>query len=423
MLLRSSGPVGRGWLRRGAHTTPRFPCTGATFVEGFGGYVAEQLEKAPPRTNLTAFSKALEERFGWPRVSLTNSGSSANLAAALTLSEVVQTKRGVALSELHRAPVGRVLTAAFTFPSTMASLQTAGFELYLVDTEEGGFCMSPAALGAAIASTQDSPSPPVAVCVTHFLGFPAQLRAIAGLCRAHGLLLLQDACETMDLSVDGVPAHQHGDISAWSFYHPHHLSSFGGGAVSSPHAHYQEITESVTHWGRLCTCHLDPQRCRAPQAMHHHFHYVRPGHNLEMSELNACFGRFQLQRWPADERKRLLHYDLLYGLLHSSSKRARVWAQPADCGSPFVFPVQVLSQDPAYVTAVQQAIIAEGVEIRSLMGGGAHGQPAWATVPHDGLPVSRRVSESSFFVGIHQTLDTENVRQVGQIIHSILQKV
>ena len=81
---------------------------------------------------------------------------------------------------------------------------------------------------------------------------------------------------------------------------------------------------TVTHWGRECTCHYDPSICVAPPGMHHNFYYVRVGHNLEMSgkrhptmrmvcsfqptrnqfplspphaELNACFGRFQLQDW------------------------------------------------------------------------------------------------------------------------------
>ena len=414
-------------------TTPRSRYD-ASFVQGFGQFLTDNLE-APgisPRHNLTLFAKELESRFGWPRLTLVNSGSSANLTAALALSEIHQTRiLGIPLSDLHRAktPLGTVLTAGFTFPSTMTSLQTAGFQLRLVDTEPDGFCMCPDALERAILDPKQQ-SKPVAVCVTHFLGFPAQLKRIQALCKAHGLLLLQDSCESMHLDVDGTPAHLFGDVSAWSFYHPHHLSSFGGGAVSSPHAEYRAICESITHWGRLCSCHYqDPQLCRAPAAMHHHFHYVRPGHNLEMSELNACFGRFQLLRWEQDERRRVRHYDLLLDALRDV-RGARVWPRAAGCGSPFVFPVQLTAargQDGAVdlgvVGSVQQALLEEGVEMRSLMGGGIHGQPAWATVPHDGLPHCKRMSQSSFFVGIHQTLKTPNVGIVASILHDTLSKI
>ena len=37
----------------------------------------------------------------------------------------------------------------------------------------------------------------------------------------------------MDLRVGGRPAWQWGTLATWSFYHPHHLSAFGGGAVVS----------------------------------------------------------------------------------------------------------------------------------------------------------------------------------------------
>ena len=114
------------------------------------------------------------------------------------------------------------------------------------------------------------------------------------------------------------PLHEYGDISTWSFYHPHHLSSFGGGAVSSPHPDWQRLTESITHWGRECTCHFNPSICKAPEGMHHNFYYSRYGHNLEMSELNACFARFQLKDWEEMEGRRMKYYSILYSALRSS---------------------------------------------------------------------------------------------------------
>lgn len=82
--------------------------------------------------------------------------------------------------------------------------------------------------------------------------------------------------------------------------------------MSSPHPSWHAITESMTHWGRKCTCHFDPSICEAPEGMHHNFWYTRVGHNLEMSELNACFGRFQLQSWTSMESSRIKYYEILY---------------------------------------------------------------------------------------------------------------
>src|SRR5689334_22680983 len=188
----------------------RYPCTGPVETEGFEHFVAGNL--GPARANLKAFASELGERFGASHVSLVSSGGSGNLAAGR--------------ARAARAGAGaHAVTAGFTFPTTPSSLRTAGFAVTVVDTEPGGFCIDPEAVRRAL-----RPETRV-VCVTHFLGFPAALEALLELARERDLLVLQDACETMDLRIGGKPAHAYGTLATWSFYHPHHLSSFGGGAV------------------------------------------------------------------------------------------------------------------------------------------------------------------------------------------------
>ncbi len=368
----------------------RYPCTGRTALEGFPAFLEREL--GPSRHNLNALARELGDTFGAPRVTLTNSGSSANLAAALALREVT-------------GP-GEALVAGFTFPTTISSLLAAGYAVRCVDTEAGGFAMDPAALEAAL-----GPETKV-VCITHFLGFPARLRELVALARSHGARVLQDACEGMDLRVDGAPAHALGDLATWSFYHPHHLSAFGGGAVLAPDEAWQQRVDSLVHWGRACACHVDGATCTAPPGMHHQFHYVRRGHNLEMSELNACFGRFALQSWAAQEARRLAHYGVLHGAL-SGIPGARVWPAPPGTGSPFVFPFQRPGRP---IEPFAEAMARHGVEVRSLMGGPVVDHPAYADLPHDGLPHCRALSRSAGFVGVHQTLPDEDVAEVARLL-------
>lgn len=372
----------------------RFPCTGRTDLEGFPEFLAREL--GPSRANLSAFARELGEAFGATRCTLVNSGSSANLAAALALAEVT-------------GP-GQALAAGFTFPTTMSSLLTAGYDVRLVDTEPGGFCMDPGAFEAAL-----GPDTKV-VCVTHFLGFPAQLGELLAIARARGVRVLQDACETMDLRVDGARAHELGDLTTWSFYHPHHLSSFGGGAVLSPDDEWRARVDSFAHWGRACTCHFDAAQCEAPAGMHHNFHYVRRGHNLEMSELNACFGRFGLASWPAQEAQRVAAYEVLYRAL-SGIAGVDVYPAPVGSGSAFVFPITLHARS---VEGFARAMEERGVEVRSLMGGPIVDHPAYADVPHDGLRRCRELARRSCFVGMHQTLGTDSVAAMATLLREQL---
>jgi CDP-6-deoxy-D-xylo-4-hexulose-3-dehydrase len=232
------------------------------------------------------------------------------------------------------------------------------------------------------------------------------------LARERDLLVLQDACETMDLRVAGRQAHTYGTLTTWSFYHPHHLSSFGGGAVVCPDAKWLRLVESLTHWGRECTCHYDASACTAPEGIHHNFHYTRQGHNLEMSELNACFGRFQLRHWESFEQQRHAHYATLYQALRDEPGLT-VYQAPAGNGSPFVFPLTVKGGD---ARPLAQRLLARGVEVRTLMGGAITRQPAYQHVPHDGVPQCTRLAEASLFLGIHQTLPHEDVAAVARIV-------
>jgi dTDP-4-amino-4,6-dideoxygalactose transaminase len=399
----------------------RYPCTGITQTKGFAKFVELNVENAPPRHNLTRFASELEQQFGWPRVSLTNSGSSANLAAAFTLAEMSARASEGRLEPRTLARRDVVLCAGFTFPTTIASLLAAGFRVQLVDVARSEFCMSAESARDAIDEAERDGVHVAGLCVTHFLGFAADLPALSQLCSPRQRrFLMQDACETMSVRcADGRLAHEYGDVSTFSFYHPHHLSSFGGGAVSTPHESWRRVVQSSTHWGRLCSCHYEgADACTAPDGMHHNFHYVREGHNIEMSELNAAFGRWQLAEfWPDAERRRLEHYALLHDAL-ADVAGVRVYERQQDSGSPFVFPISV--DDPSRLPELRARLDERGVEIRSLMGGGIHAQPAYTHLQHDGLANTVDMSARSFFVGVHSTLETDDVRAVASILREEL---
>jgi len=376
-------------------TKPRFPCTGRIKTEGFAEFLATELGES--RRNLTSLTTELGKTLAAPFVTLANSGSSANLSAAILVKQRCGARR-------------RVLVAGFSFPTTIASFTLLGFNVRLVDTEPGGFNLDPDALKAEIDGDV------AAVVVTHFLGFPAQLRRIAALARDHGALLVQDACETMALQVDGASLYDFGDVVTHSFYHPHHLSSFGGGAVVVNLMELHDQVQSIVHWGRACRCHYDAARCDAPGGLNHNFWYQREGINVEMSELNACFARWQLRSWPAQEARRWEHWRVWESAL-AGIPGVETWPAATNV-SPFVFPIGVAPERYAELTS---QILAQGVEVRSLMGGAMHLHPAYGHLAHSALKQCEAMGRRSFFVGLHQTLETDQVRRASGIVRRLLE--
>ncbi|MBK8203282.1 MAG: DegT/DnrJ/EryC1/StrS family aminotransferase [Bdellovibrionales bacterium] len=378
----------------GASDLPRYPTTGQIGHRGFPSFLKSNMGEN--RRNLKLFALELSDRFNVAQMSLVNSGSSANLVAAAAVRELTGG--------------GHAIAAGFSFPTTLSSLMTSGFDVSLVDIKPGEFTIDPEAFKRAIRADTK------VVVVTHFLGFPVDMKRIAEIAIEHNIKIIQDACETMNLNIHGRQAHEFGDFTTWSFYHPHHLSAYGGGAVISNNLENFRLTDSIAHWGRACTCHIDPDSCSAPEGMDHNFWYERVGYNLEMSELNAAFGRFQLLSFDKQEVNRLWRYEILLKSLRDIPG-VRVYPRPDTGGSPFVFPITL---EMGSAREVAQILKSRGVEVRSLMGGNIADHPAFKDLPHDGLANVSSMGARSFFVGIHQTLPRKDVVAVAKILREVL---
>ena len=205
----------------------------------------------------------MKQEYGFPFITLVNSGSSANLVAAMAMAEKLKSAE-------------KPLTAAIsalTFSTTVSALILAGFKISMIDVAPGSFTISTEEL----AKESDGIS---LIVPTHLLGFPANMQAIRKIADKNSCLILQDACETLNLlDSKNRPYHTYGDITTLSFYHPHHLSSYGGGAVISLNAEDAMLTDSICHWGRACKCHIDPAICTVPHGPAHQFTYERTGLN------------------------------------------------------------------------------------------------------------------------------------------------
>lgn len=364
-------------------------------MKGFGAYLEN--ESISSRYNINKFAEELQERFGFPYVTLVNSGSSANLVAALAMAEKVKA-------------VGKPMTAAvsaFTFPTTVSALILAGFQLTIIDVDENSFNM----FFKKLNTLNEIPS---VIAVTHFLGFPCDIENICTLAKSKGSFVLQDACETLGMKVNGKGVYEYGDITTLSFYHPHHLSSYGGGAVITNSKTDYILADSLSHWGRSCKCHIDSNLCHVPDGPGHQFTYERLGVNVEISELNACFGRWQLKDWEQIEKIRQRNYDLLYDLLKDKTG-LRIWEKPNISSSAFVFPIKL--ENGMNIKEAWQILSQESIEIRTLMGGVSNEQKAFTEILGTEIQSNaHEMADKTFFVGIHQTLSESDVLFVGNKI-------
>lgn len=393
----------------------KYPCTRHIEMTGFGEFLEQECTKS--RNNINKFTEELKEKFNVPYITLVNSGSSANLVAALALAEKCK-KAGKPLT---------AVVSAFTFPTTISALLIAGFKLQMVDVEENSFNISVDRLkDLANGSFKLTKSikliydkMPSVIVITHFLGFPSDIKEIVKLAKQHDSFILQDACETLGMKVDSRQIFEYGDITTWSFYHPHHLSAYGGGGVITLNKDDYILVDSIAHWGRACKCHIDEALCTVPAGPAHQFTYERLGINVEMSELNACFGRWQFRSFDEIEKKRIENYNILYEMLKDITN-IKIWKAPDIEGSAFVFPIKL--KNGMFVNDAYKILSKEDIEIRTLMGGVSNEQKAFKDIfGEKKFPNARDMTYFTFFVGIHQTLSTDDIKYVASKIQEIFQ--
>ena len=163
------------------------------------------------------FEQAFADYFGRKHAVMVNSGSSANLVGVASL--------------FHRAdnPLQRgdeVIVPAISWSTTYHPLQQYGLKLRFVDVELDTLNMDVSRLAEAL-----TPQTRMIMAVS-ILGNPAALDVIRDFADAHDLIFFEDNCESMDAELNGQKAGTFGDISTFSTFFSHHISTIEGGVLT-----------------------------------------------------------------------------------------------------------------------------------------------------------------------------------------------
>jgi dTDP-4-amino-4,6-dideoxygalactose transaminase len=201
---------------------------------------------------------------------------------------------GAALAALEYAGVRgeTVLCPSNTFMATPLAAVYAGAEVAFVDCNRDDLCMAPSDFEAKLERHR-----PRAAFLVHIGGHIAfEVAAIADLCRAHGVFLIEDCAHAHGAGWDGRRPGSWGDAGVWSFYATKTVSTGEGGMLVSRDADVLEFARRFRNYGK-------------PD-------HDRPGLNLRMSEFTAALGLVQTERldeivaWKNDTARRRL--DPLY---------------------------------------------------------------------------------------------------------------
>ena len=131
----------------------------------------------------------------------------------------------IALRALGVGPGDEVITVPFTFYATAEAIAQSGAKPVFVDILPHTLCMDPAAIEAAITAKTK------AIMPVDLFGLPADADAIKAVADAHGLAVVEDACQAWGATYYGRRAGSLGDMAVFSFFPTKNLGGYGDGGL------------------------------------------------------------------------------------------------------------------------------------------------------------------------------------------------
>ncbi len=123
-------------------------------------------------------------------------------------------------------PGDEVITVPDTFIATAEAISYCGAKPVFVDVDETSYNMDPARFEAAITPKTK------AVLPVHLFGQPVDMDPILAIAKAHGLHLIEDACQAHGAQYKGRNAGSMGVTGCFSFYPGKNLGAYGeAGAI------------------------------------------------------------------------------------------------------------------------------------------------------------------------------------------------
>lgn len=207
-----------------------------------------------PKTKL--FEEKFADLFGYKYCKAVNSGTSAGIAACMTLYDLKNAQQG-----------DEIICPALSFIATGNAIRAAGFVPRFVDVDYD--------LNINIDLIEQSiTSKTKAIKTVNLMGKPSNLSRLKTIAKKYNLMLIVDGCEAYGCKHRGFHSLEYADIETSSHYVGHLLVGAEGGTCMTNNPEIDEIIQSVRSHGRV--------------GASLYFDHIRYGLNLKPSDIHSA---------------------------------------------------------------------------------------------------------------------------------------
>ena len=306
-------------------------------------------------------------------------------------------KNAVALSSgtaaLHLAiklagvkPGDKVFCSSLTFSASANPIVYEGGVPVFIDSEPNTYNMSPDALEKAFEKYPH----PKAVIIVSLYGMPADFDKLLPICEKHGVIVIEDAAESLGSTYHGKHVGIFGKYSIISFNGNKIITTSGGGMLLTDNA------EDAEHALKWATQSREPAR---------HYEHKEIGYNYRMSNVCAAIGCGQFEN--LDDKIRMKREIFKrYEEAFKGIDEITMIVEPEGMMSTHWLSIMRLADDSRVKPIdIMEALEAEDIESRPIWKP-MHMQPVFADCEFFAHDDARPVSEDLFENGVCLPSDT-----------------
>jgi CDP-6-deoxy-D-xylo-4-hexulose-3-dehydrase len=362
------------------------------------------LSKYPRLTkgNLTLeFEKKWSEWLGVKYSIFVNSGSSANLAAVYSLILSGKLKNN------------KIVVPAVSWVTTVTPAIQLGMTPIMCECDMDNLGLDINHLKQII--KDENPS---VIILVHVLGIPNHMNEIIELCKQNNILLIEDTCESIGSEYDNKKLGTFGDLSTFSFYFGHHMSTIEGGMISTDDEELYHILLSIRSHGWDRDLPEEKQKLLREKYNVDNFRslytFYYPGFNLRATDLQAFIGLEQLKKINTIVNNRNKNY-----VRYHTEITNDFWtiSPPKNSFvSNFSFPIITKN-----IKKLTEALLENDIECRPLICGSINEHPFWyERFGKSSLPNSKLVHEMGIYIPNNHQMTDEEISKVINIVNENL---
>ena len=305
----------------------------------------------------------------------------------------------MALMSLGIGPGDAVFTTPFTFFATVETIALVGATPVFADIDEATYNIDPAKLEEAILKVErEGKLKPKAIIPVDLFGLTADYKAIKPLADAHGLAIIEDACQAFGaVDPSGKRAPSLGTIGCTSFFPAKPLGCYGdGGAVFTDDDDLYDKLYSILVHGR---------------SAEDRYNNVRLGLNARCDTIQAAVLLAKLKLFPGEVEMRQAVADRYRAGLKDL---VSVQAIPEGCVSVYA---QFCPRSPKFAE-IQAALKAADVPTARYYPIPMHllGATEYLGYKKGDMPVSEACAADIFALPMHPYLKNEDIDRICGVI-------